>query len=156
MTIARTTPTLTSDIRQTLVDLTLRMAWYLDHEEWDAMPALFTDPVRLDYTSLNGGQPSIVARADMIAKWRTNRTPLKATQHLISNHLVTITSDDAATATALFQATHLLPNDQGGPLWTLGGEYAYAFSRVDDAWLIDGLTMNLLWADGNRNIRDLR
>jgi 3-phenylpropionate/cinnamic acid dioxygenase small subunit len=146
----------TADTRQTLVELTLRMAWYLDHKQWDAMPALFTGMVRLDYTSLNGGQPTTVPRADMIAKWRTNRTPLKATQHLISNHLVTITDDAAATATAMFQAIHLLPNDQGGPLWTLGGEYAYSFTRVDGSWLIDGLAMRLLWADGNRNIRDLR
>lgn len=98
----------------------------------------------------------MVPRAEMIAKWRTNRTPLKATQHLVGNHLVTITDDASATATAMFQATHLLPNDQGGPLWTLGGEYGYSFTRADGAWLIDGLAMSVLWADGNRNIRDIR
>jgi 3-phenylpropionate/cinnamic acid dioxygenase small subunit len=156
MTTSMASTTSMADTRQTLVELTLRMAWYLDHEQWDAMPALFTETVCLDYTSLNGGEPTMVRRTDMIAKWCTNRTPLKATQHLVTNHLVTITNDSAATATAMFQATHLLPNDQGGPLWTLGGEYAYTFTRTDGTWLIAGLAMKLLWADGNRNIRDLR
>ena len=155
MTLSTTEPASTADTRQTLVDLTLRMAWYLDHEQWDDIRSLFTGTVRLDYTSINGGEPTSVPCADMIAKWRTNRTPLKATQHLLSNHLVTITGE-AAIATAMFQATHLLPNDQGSPLWTLGGEYAYTFTRADGTWLIDSLAMKILWADGNRNIRDLR
>jgi len=156
MTIAPTAPTSTSDVRQTLIDLTVRMGRYIDHQNWDAMPALFAHTVRLDYSSLNGGEPAVVPRADMIAKWRTNRTPLKATQHLVSNHLITITGPITATGTAMFQATHLLPNDQGGPLWTLGGEYTYSFTCAGSAWLIDGLALTLLWADGNRNIRDLR
>ncbi|GAA3536609.1 nuclear transport factor 2 family protein [Amycolatopsis ultiminotia] len=156
MTIAPTTSTLSLETRQELVDLIVRMAWYLDHEQWAEMPNLFTDRVLLDYTNLNGGEPSLVPRAEMITKWKTNRTPLKATQHLLGNHLVSLTGDGTAVATAMFQATHLLPNDQGGPLWTLGGEYAYSFVQVDGAWRIDGLTMKLLWADGNRNIRDLR
>ncbi|SFW78697.1 nuclear transport factor 2 family protein [Amycolatopsis australiensis] len=156
MTTTPTIPKLTAETRQELVDLTVSLAWHLDHEQWDELPELFTERVLLDYTSLNGGAPTLVPRADMIAKWRTNRTPLKATQHLLGNHLVTRTGETTAVATAMFQATHLLPNDQGGPLWTLGGEYAYSFVDADGTWLIDGLTMKLLWADGNRNIRDLR
>ncbi|WP_338891962.1 nuclear transport factor 2 family protein [Rhodococcus sovatensis] len=143
-------------VRQHLVDLTVRMAWYLDHQQWDLMPTLFTPEVSLDYTSLNGGEVTAVSRDVMIGKWRENRTPLDATQHLLSNHLVTFTGDESAHGTAMFQATHRKANDQGGPLWTLGGEYHYTFSAGGGTWLIGGLAMNILWADGNRNIRDLR
>lgn len=140
--------------RTEVVELTLRMAWHLDHCEWDSLVSLFTDEVLLDYTSLNGGEPVHVPRPDVIAKWRSNRSGLKATQHLLGNHIVTL-DGDTATATAMFQATHSLPNDFGGPLWTLGGEYRYGFVRTEEGWRISALTMNILWADGNRNIRDL-
>lgn len=141
--------------RTSLIDLTLQMAWNLDHQEWDAMPPLFTDEVRLDYTSLNGGEPATVPQAAMIERWRESRENLKATQHLLSNHLVRMDGGNP-TATAMFQATHVLPNDFGSPIWTLGGEYRYEFLEQGGAWRISALTMRIIWADGNRNIRDLR
>lgn len=140
--------------RTEVVELTLRMAWHLDHCEWEKLVSLFTDEILLDYTSLNGGEPLSVPRADVVAKWRGNRTGLKATQHLLANHIVTLDGDTAG-ATAMFQATHSLPNEHGSPLWTLGGEYRYGFTRTEEGWKISALTMNILWADGNRNIRDL-
>ncbi|WP_326655761.1 nuclear transport factor 2 family protein [Streptomyces anthocyanicus] len=140
--------------RYAIIELCTRMAWHLDHCEWDQLVDLFTDEIRLDYTSLNGGEPVTLPRKDVIGKWRSNREGLQATQHLLSNHLVTV---DGATAhtTAMFQATHLLPNPFGGPTWTLGGEYRYGLMRTADGWRISALTMNILWADGNRHIRDL-
>ncbi|MDR6910103.1 3-phenylpropionate/cinnamic acid dioxygenase small subunit [Rhodococcus fascians] len=147
--------TVTPELHQELVQLTVKMGWYLDHKQWELMDELFTDRVRLDYTGLNGGDVAVVDRAAMVEKWAKNREPLTSTQHLISNHLVSRLSDDSATATAMFQATHLKPNDQGGPLWTLGGEYEYTFSSSNSGWRISGLAMRIIWADGNRNIRDL-
>ncbi|MFF0628062.1 nuclear transport factor 2 family protein [Streptomyces sp. NPDC004296] len=78
---------------------------------------------------------------------------LASTQHLITNHLVRI-SGDTAVATADFQATHLLPNALGGPLWTLGGHYRFTLRRTPAGWRIDGLTMTADWADGNRQIME--
>lgn len=148
--------TVSPQLRDELIELTIKMGWYLDHKQWDLLPQIFTEEVTLDYTSLNGGDVALVPRQSMISKWIENREPLTATQHLVSNHLVTQLSDTSAHATAMFQATHLKPNDQGGPLWTLGGEYTYSFANIAGAWFISGLAMKMLWADGNRNIRDLR
>ncbi|GAA4785917.1 nuclear transport factor 2 family protein [Streptomyces ziwulingensis] len=140
--------------RHDIVELCTRMGWHLDHCQWDRLTDLFTDDIRLDYTSLNGGEPVVLSRKDVIAKWRGNREGLAATQHLISNQLVEVDGDRAA-ATAMFQATHLLPNQLGGPLWTLAGEYRYGLLRTPDGWRIEALTMSVIWAEGNRNIRDL-
>lgn len=156
MTYTESNTNLPSDLRQELVDLTLKMAWYIDHQEWGLMSSLFTPQVRLDYTSLNGGEVTVVTRDTMIGKWRENRTSLDATQHLLSNHIVSVSGDGSARGTAMFQATHRKANNQGGPLWILGGEYHYKFAEVNGSWLISGLLMEILWADGNRNIRDLQ
>lgn len=140
--------------RYEIVELCGRMAWHLDHCEWDRLVELFTDEILLDYTSLNGGEPVTLPRKEVIEKWRGNREGLTATQHLVSNQVVQL-HGDTADATAMFQATHLLPNRFGGPTWTLGGEYHYGLTRGTDGWLIRSLAMNIIWADGNRHIRDL-
>ncbi|MFJ8982402.1 nuclear transport factor 2 family protein [Streptomyces sp. NPDC102282] len=140
--------------RYEIVELCTRMGWHLDHCQWEQLVSLFTDDIRLDYTSLNGGEPVTLPRKDVIEKWRSNREGLAATQHLVSNQLVDV-DGDSAEATAMFQATHLLPNQFGGPLWTLAGEYRYGLLRTPDGWRISALTMSIIWAEGNRNIRDL-
>ncbi len=140
--------------RLEIVELCVRMGWHLDHCEWDRLLELFTDEISLDYTSLNGGEVIELPRKDVIEKWRTNREGLTATQHLIANQVVNLDGDEA-TATAMFQATHLLPNPYGAPTWTLGGRYRYGLIRTEAGWRICSLAMSIIWADGNRHIRDL-
>jgi hypothetical protein len=140
--------------RLDIVELCARVGWHLDHCEWDLLLDSFTDEVSLDYTSLNGGDVLLLSREDVIGKWRTNREGLAATQHLIANQIVDL-DGDMATATAMFQATHLLPNRYGAPTWTLGGRYRYGMTRTAAGWRISSLAMSVIWADGNRHIRDL-
>jgi SnoaL-like domain len=140
--------------RAEISEMPARMAWGLDHCEWSGMVELFTEEVRVDYTSLNGGEPMMVPRKDLIEKWRGNREGLAATQHMVSNQLVDVTGD-TAVVTAMFQATHVLPNPYGGPTWTLGGRYTYGLIRQPEGWRINSITMNIMWAEGNRHIRDL-
>lgn len=140
--------------REEIVQLSHSMAWHLDHCAWDELTELFTPEVVLDYTSLNGGEPQVVAREEVVDRWRGNREGLTATQHIVTNQIVAL-AGDAASATAMFQATHLLPNPHGAPLWTLGGEYRYGLARTAAGWRITALAMSIIWADGNRNIRDL-
>jgi ketosteroid isomerase-like protein len=141
-----------------VVALATRMAWLADQRDWDALPGLFTDRVRVDYTSLNGGEPATLPAAELVAGWRAVLGGLDATQHLLGNHLVEIDGDHAV-CTAQFQATHVLAepavNPHGGTTWTLGGHYRYQLDRAEGAWRIAGLTMTAAWATGNQQIMSL-
>ncbi|MDH6574756.1 nuclear transport factor 2 family protein [Kitasatospora sp. MAP5-34] len=138
--------------RLDIVDVCTRMCWHTDKREWEQLrSAVFAEKVLVDYTSLNGGEPAELAADDLIAAWRGLLSELTATQHLLTNHLVR-TDGDTAVATADFQATHLLPNALGGPMWTLGGHYRFTLRRSAAEWRIDGLTMTAVWAEGNRQI----
>ena len=110
--------------------------------------------VRLDYTSLAGGEAATVERGDIIAAWRNALGALTATQHLVTNHLVTIDGDQA-TCTAAFQATHVLANPHGDPTWTLGGHYRFDLTRTSGGWRIAAVTMTADWAAGNQQIMTL-
>lgn len=133
--------------RHAVVEVCTRMAWHADQREWEELRAVFADEVRLDYTSLNGGEPAVLSPAQVVDSWSRVLGGFDATQHLIANHLVTL-QGDTAVCTASFQATHRLP-DLSGPLWTLGGTYRFDLVRTGGGWKIRGVVMTAQWADGN-------
>jgi hypothetical protein len=137
-----------------IIDTTVRMAWHADRREWDGLNDVLAPRVRLDYTSLSGGEAATVERGDIIVSWRNALGGLTATQHLVGNHLVTI-DGDRATCTAAFQATHVLANPHGDPTWTLGGHYRFELTRTSAGWRITDLTMTADWATGNQQIMTL-
>ncbi|MFE9454253.1 nuclear transport factor 2 family protein [Streptomyces sp. NPDC006739] len=137
--------------RLDIIETCTRMAWYIDQREWESLDDVFSDEIMLDYTSLNGGEPSAVSRKDLVGAWSGLLGSFAATQHLIGNFLVDVQGDTAVT-TAMFQATHRMPNDHGGPLWTLGGTYRIDLERTADGWRINGIVMTATWADGNQHL----
>ncbi|MBF6341833.1 nuclear transport factor 2 family protein [Nocardia abscessus] len=138
--------------RLDVIDTCTRMAWHADHREWDQLADVFTDQVRLDYTSLSGGEPVMLTPAQIVAAWQDTLGGFDATQHLITNHLVTI-DGDSAVCTASFQATHRKSDALGASLWTLGGTYRFDLVRSGDEWRIGGVVMTAVWGDGNRGLQ---
>ncbi|MFJ4688129.1 nuclear transport factor 2 family protein [Streptomyces sp. NPDC091377] len=140
--------------RLDVIDTCTRMAWFIDAAEWDALESVFADEIQLDYTSLNGGEPATVTAKGLVAAWSGLLGAFATTQHLLSNYLVDV-DGDTAVATAMFQATHRMPNEHGGPLWTLGGKYRFELVRTDAGWRISGIVMTTTWADGNQQLLTL-
>ncbi|MGH4020810.1 MAG: nuclear transport factor 2 family protein [Pseudonocardiaceae bacterium] len=134
-----------------VMDVCTRMAWYTDRRQWDRLAEVFTDEVAVDYTSLAGGAPGSVSRDELVGSWRELLGGMTATQHLVSNHLVTV-DGDAAECTAQFQATHIAEVPHGEDRWILGGHYRYALTRATQGWQIRSLTMTVAWSSGNQAI----
>ncbi|ACZ31925.1 conserved hypothetical protein [Xylanimonas cellulosilytica DSM 15894] len=130
--------------RTAIIDTVTSLFWSSDHNDWARLTAVFADSVRLDYTALQGGEPADLAPADIVAGWRPLFEALDARQHLVANHLVTITGD-TAVVTAAFQATH----QWRGQTWTLGGDYRFHLTRRAGRWAIDAMTMTPSWETGN-------
>lgn len=142
------------DDRAAVVEATIRMAWLADLRDWDALGDVLADEVRLDYTSLHGGEPATLPRDEVLAQWRAGLSGLDATQHLLGNHLVDV-DGDRAVATTQFQATHVLANPHGAPIWTLGGRYRHELARGREGWRITAVTMTATWGAGNQRVMDL-
>lgn len=137
--------------RLDIIETCTRMGWYIDQREWESLGDVFSDEVKLDYTSLNGGEPGTVTSKELVTAWSGLLGNFAATQHLLSNFLVDVQGDTAVT-TAMFQATHRMPNEHGGPLWTLGGTYRIDLERTPGGWRINGIVMTTTWADGNQHL----
>ncbi len=85
-----------------------------------------------DRTSLLGGEPVTVGRAEFVNGWRQTLQNLDAVHHLITCHVITV-DGDRATCTATMQGTHVYTNHSGGPVWTVGGRHDYQLERTPAA-----------------------
>ncbi|WP_329578452.1 nuclear transport factor 2 family protein [Kitasatospora sp. NBC_01250] len=137
--------------RDDVIETTVRMCWYTDLRAWDRLGEVMAEKVALDYSSFGAGAPAEVSRADLIASWRSLLGGMKATQHILTNHLVTVEGDQAI-CTAHFHATHVVDLALGDNTYTLGGRYRFGLRLVEDAWQIESIVMTALWASGNREI----
>ncbi len=140
--------------RMEIINTVNQVGMTADLRDWKACRNCFTDQVDVDYTSLIGGQPAMVSADDLIESWSQQLSGLKTTQHMITNHAVTL-NGDTATCISQFQAQHLLPNDTGGPLWTLGGIYHHELMHTNNGWKVCKMKMTATWAEGNQQIMTL-
>jgi hypothetical protein len=74
---------------------------------------------------------------------------LKATQHIITNHVITFDDDDHATCVAYVQAGHHNPNSIGGSDQTVHGFYTNRFERTSSGWRIAKCKLTVSWMTGN-------
>jgi len=137
-----------SDARADIIEATTRMAVLTDGRRWDELPGIFTATVRLDYSALFGWDAMEMNAAEVASSWAKALSPL-TTQHLVTNHLVDVT-DDEAIVTATFQATHVAVAT--GERWVLGGDYRYQLVRAEGRWLIRSVTLTPRWETGDRSI----
>jgi hypothetical protein len=148
--------------RLDITDTVVRMGWFLDRRDWDGLRGLFTERVYTDYTALWGGKPQEAGVDDLLStsaqgSWRRTMDGLEATQHLITNVLVTVSSEssespDEARATANVLGVHRLANPHGSPLWTVGGTYDFRLVRTAAGWRIRAITYDISWVEGNQQV----
>src|SRR5208282_6188039 len=97
-----------------------------------------------DFTSVFGGTPRKVKADRWTDAARRSLSGLKATHHMITNHVITVNGDEALCI-AYLQATHYLPNDTGDSTQTMGGYYTNHFVRTPQGWKIRACKLTLTW-----------
>ncbi|MFE1309599.1 nuclear transport factor 2 family protein [Streptomyces sp. NPDC058755] len=137
-----------------IIETGTRMMWSVDTRDWAALPGLLGDKVVHDFTSIYGGEPQLLAAAEVTGMWSKLIGAFDATQHLLGNHLVTV-DGDRGVLTASFQSTHRLANPYGSPQWTLYGTYRFGLARTSTGWKIDEIVMTAGWGEGNKDILTL-
>lgn len=130
-----------------------RMALLVDRRDWAAAEALFAPEVRVDYTSLFGGEARVLAGSELIRSWQGLVPGFTRTQHTIGLPAIEV-EGDRATAMAPVIARHAItdPAPEGGDTWLVGGRYEWAFARIGGAWRITALTLADAWQDGNAGL----
>jgi 3-phenylpropionate/cinnamic acid dioxygenase small subunit len=139
--------------RAEISDLQLRYATGLDSRDWPLFRSCFTDEIETDFTSVFGGEPRKVSADRWTEAARRSLSGLQATQHMITNHVITVANDsDNATCIAYVQARHYLSNDTGDHTQNMFGYYTNRFVRTPAGWKIRACKLTLTWQTGNWGI----
>jgi hypothetical protein len=125
----------------------------VDARDWDGVWALFSQEVRVDYTSLFGGEPEVLSPADLMERWRRMIPGFTHTTHLIAQPHVVV-EYDRASASASVVAWHFIddPSLGANDHWIVGGCYLFELVQAGGNWRITSLTLARAWARGNLDL----
>jgi ketosteroid isomerase-like protein len=140
--------------RAAISDVQLRYATGVDTRDWPLYRSCFTDDIDIDFSSAAGLPPQRMKADDWVEFARRTINGMKATQHMITNHVITLAGDEA-TCVAYVQARHHLPNDTGGSDQVMYGYYTNRFVRTPDGWKIRACKLTVTWNEGNMHILEL-
>jgi hypothetical protein len=123
-----------------------------DSRDWAGLRSRLADRVRLDWTSLNGGEPAELTGAEVTEAWRTLLSAFDVTHHQLGSFLVDEIDAQQARLRFYGTATHVLavPGQEGR--WVLGARYDAALQHADDGWRATDLTLTAVWGAGNQNL----
>jgi len=125
--------------RLAISDVLIRYATALDGRDWELLASCFTDDATLDYdTSGTYGRDAFVEHC------RAGLARMKATQHCVTNHVIS-TDGDRAHSTSYVIAQHVRENDV---TFTLGGAYSDDLVRVGTGWRIASRRFVTSWKAG--------
>jgi SnoaL-like domain len=141
---------------QKLTELIYTYALGIDTRDWPLYRSIFADEVTTDFTSYSGGRAATVSADAWLARVKPVFTGLAATQHTMTNPIVRV-DGNRASCTMYMQAFHALEPATVVPTtdensFTLGGYYTDTFILTDGRWLVNGVTLTVLWRRGNESI----
>ncbi len=140
--------------RANITDHVLNYATGIDRRQWDLYRSIFADEVVLDFSSWSGDPASAMPADDWVAAVRATLEPFDATQHVLTNLVITL-DGDCATCTCYMAAHHHLVIDGDRQMHSIGGYYVHDLKRAGDGWLIHKTQLNVTWEMGDRSLFEL-
>ncbi|MBJ69283.1 MAG: hypothetical protein CL463_05215 [Acidimicrobiaceae bacterium] len=132
--------------KQKIVDLTIAYTWIIDHGPRERLREIFTEDAVfiIDTRHLNGID-------EIRGKIERTLGGLSASQHIVSNHQVSI-DGDTATCRCYLHAQHTLNGTEDGDNYVMAGRYIDKLVRVDSEWRITERQLMLDWTEGNNRV----
>nr|WP_296766147.1 nuclear transport factor 2 family protein [Rhodococcus sp. (in: high G+C Gram-positive bacteria)] len=125
-----------------------------DAKDFAGARALWAEELTVDFGGLNPDAEGRVSAEDMERSARELVGPVTVTQHMISNHVVTIDGDDA-TVSFYEQALHHHPalgGDASVNTWTLYGRGEFRLHLTAAGWKITAQRLIAVHTVGNPNL----
>ena len=132
--------------KQKIVDLTIAYTWIIDQGPRERLREIFTkDAVFIIDTRHLNGLDEIRGKIDRTLGG------LSASQHIVSNHQVSI-DGDTATSRCYLHAQHTRNGTEGGENYVMAGRYIDKLVRVDSQWRITERQLMIDWTEGNNEV----
>jgi SnoaL-like domain len=124
-----------------------------DARDWPGLVELFEGQVRVDYTSLVGGEAQTTTGEDLVGGWRLLLPGFTHTSHVIGIPSVQV-DGDRAEVSASVTAWHTISDQavDGGAIWIVHGCYEMTLVKHGGVWRIAALTLARAWVEGNPDL----
>lgn len=121
----------------------------MDTQRWDLFDRIFTPDVEADFGEPARWRGLAAFKADFAAF----HAPFDSTQHIMTNHLVSVAGETAQALT--YGSWRLIRKGvEGGELWEGTGWYDDDLVRRGGRWLIKRRTCRVLWWGGNPRVQE--
>ncbi|ADB50517.1 nuclear transport factor 2 family protein [Conexibacter woesei] len=137
--------------RARISDLLHSYARCVDTKDWDGFVANFTADAVLEYPwegewSRHEGQAGLAEKLDR------SFSRYHATQHMSSNHQISI-DGDTARSTSYLHSSHIRSAEDQQDHWDVGGWYHCEYVRTAEGWRFTHLVLEAVWqTDGVADI----
>ncbi len=129
--------------RMAIIEITHRYCWALDSKNWPLLDDVFIADATAKLRS-----PLLEGRDAIRDRISSAVDPLDATQHTVTNHLVTI-DGDRATSRCYLHSQHVRNDAVGGVNYVIAGRYEDELVRTNDGWRISFRRLVQVWSEGN-------
>lgn len=137
--------------RAEVVDTVHRYASGIDRCDWTMYRSIFADEVLFDFSSWSGAPAAPMAADDWVARVGGTLSLFDSTQHLLSNHRITLDGDAAQCVTYMIALHHLVTGDVR-EMHAIGGFYTNRLKLTDEGWRIVACTLTVTWEMGDRGL----
>ena len=137
--------------RAEISDVVHRYATGIDHRDWPLFRSIFTDQIMLDFSSWSGEPRHATSSAAWAAGVEKVLSSFDATQHVSSNHVITL-DGDRATCVSYMMALHHLVTGDTREMHAIGGWYTNRLVRTGEGWKIADCTLTVRWEMGDRGL----
>ncbi len=127
--------------RMDIIDTFNRYASGVDLRDRELYRSCFTDEIDIDFSSMGMGEPMTLEADVWVNQALSTVSAFQSTQHIITNHVITIEGDEA-TGIGYLQAQHYNPEN----IFTVGGYYTDRFVRTPEGWKIKSLKLTSTWS----------
>lgn len=155
--------TTTESVIRAIIDVSHRYAAGIDRRDWAMYRECFTDPCDFDFSSFSGKPAASLSRDVWVDNVRRTNGSFDATQHQMSNQMVTVFNDQRAVCVTELRAQHWFSEvtmqrlGHAGEVnfCELGGHYTNEIVYDDGAWRISKCMLTVRWQTGSMAIFDL-
>lgn len=138
--------------RLAVEDAVTRMFVATDDRDWPTVEASFTDPFRLDMTSLVGGAPADLTPQQIAATWDAGFRPLDVVHHQIGNLRTTVDGARARLRCYGIALHHRAQVATGERTRMFVGSYDFELVARDGDWKISAMTFLCKLMEGNTDL----
>jgi hypothetical protein len=137
--------------RLEITEVVLRFARAMDVQDWALLRDCLLPELEVDYSDLRGDPPATVAAEEFVAARIKGLAGLK-TQHISTNHLVTIDGDRAECASCFLIHRVDPAAPEGSNSFDTAGHYLHRLRRTAAGWRIHGIVQTVVWNRGRPEV----